>query len=581
MIYTPTGNPGNKSPGASATIRAEFALIAAAMALLPDAATIGAGALVASNGSGFVAATAINGLPIGSTTPSTGAFTTLSATGSVTLGDATSDTFTVGGSDIVKNAQGGTGFGAAAGAGYRVDVQGTLRVVGGESEFTGYGIRMLNASALSGASFTVPPGAFSGLAVSSDAGPTRFFTGGVDRMVVSGAGLVRIGNVGVGDITGLLNLRIDTGDGPLLVLTNKAVNGALHKFGALIFEPYRDVASPVYGAAIWSDGSSAAGYSADLVFGTSSNLTAGTFPPERFRINSAGAAIFQGAVTAPSFNGLLANNAISQFFNDANYVTSVGAAAAVSLTGSTLAGNVTASSLTSVGILSGLALSGGITTSAQEALRIANSTGYIAFHNSSNGARTGYIQFNAGGPLLISAENPATQGISLTTGGGFFVIAQSGAITASSAITAQGFATAGTVSSNVLSVAGAATVGSLGTAGNISAATLGVSGAASVGDGSTVAGESIGFRGIPPTVGFAPGKCNVITGAITLGTAVLGNTYGIYNESNAAVAINQGGGLTLRKSGTTSTGNFTLAPRGYATLWYRSGSEAILMGSIT
>lgn len=47
--------------------------------------------------SGALTVGSINSTPIGATTPSTGAFTTLSATGNVTLGDASADTVTVNG----------------------------------------------------------------------------------------------------------------------------------------------------------------------------------------------------------------------------------------------------------------------------------------------------------------------------------------------------------------------------------------------------------------------------------------------------------------------------------------------------
>jgi hypothetical protein len=52
----------------------------------------------------------IDGTPIGATTPSTGAFTTLSATGNVTLGDASTDTLNVGNGGIIKDASGNVGI---------------------------------------------------------------------------------------------------------------------------------------------------------------------------------------------------------------------------------------------------------------------------------------------------------------------------------------------------------------------------------------------------------------------------------------------------------------------------------------
>jgi len=52
----------------------------------------------------------VNGT-VGATTPSTGAFTTLSATGNVTLGDASTDTLNVGNGGLVKDASGNLGLG--------------------------------------------------------------------------------------------------------------------------------------------------------------------------------------------------------------------------------------------------------------------------------------------------------------------------------------------------------------------------------------------------------------------------------------------------------------------------------------
>jgi len=52
--------------------------------------------------------------PIGSTTPAAGAFTTLSASGNVTLGDASTDTLNVGNGGIVKDASGNVGIGTAS-----------------------------------------------------------------------------------------------------------------------------------------------------------------------------------------------------------------------------------------------------------------------------------------------------------------------------------------------------------------------------------------------------------------------------------------------------------------------------------
>ena len=63
--------------------------------------------------------------PVGTTTPAAGAFTTLSATGNVTLGDASTDTLNVGNGGLIKDASGNLGLGVTpsawfTGGGYKV-----------------------------------------------------------------------------------------------------------------------------------------------------------------------------------------------------------------------------------------------------------------------------------------------------------------------------------------------------------------------------------------------------------------------------------------------------------------------------
>ena len=105
----------------------------------------------------------------------------------------------------------------------------------------------------------------------------------------------------------------------------------------------------------------------------------------------------------------------------------------------------------------------------------------------------------------------------------------------------------------------------------------------------SVEGVEIGFRSIPrsTTSGTATsadnGKCIALSADITIpaSTFSAGDAVSLYNDSASAVTITQGAGLTLRQSGTTSTGNRTLAARGVATIWFNSATEAVISGSIS
>lgn len=81
-LYAPTGNPTDHGFGSSAQLRSEFAAIAAAFtAILPSlAGQAGYVLIVNPSETGLTTVAALNGVPIGTTTPASGAFTTLAAT---------------------------------------------------------------------------------------------------------------------------------------------------------------------------------------------------------------------------------------------------------------------------------------------------------------------------------------------------------------------------------------------------------------------------------------------------------------------------------------------------------------------
>lgn len=102
----------------------------------------------------------------------------------------------------------------------------------------------------------------------------------------------------------------------------------------------------------------------------------------------------------------------------------------------------------------------------------------------------------------------------------------------------------------------------------------------------TSGGIEIGFRSIPRSTTTTTaaiddrGKCIAITAGLTIPNAVFaaGDAISIYNNSAGALTITQGASLTLRLVGTDTTGNRTLAARGWATVWFNTASEAVISG---
>jgi hypothetical protein len=85
------------------------------------------------------------------------------------------------------------------------------------------------------------------------------------------------------------------------------------------------------------------------------------------------------------------------------------------------------------------------------------------------------------------------------------------------------------------------------------------------------------------TSGFIRGQCLAVSAGVTLNTGDMaaGYTYSLYNDSGSDVTVTQGAGVTLRLAGTTSTGNRTLAARGFGVIWCNSGTEAIISGNVS
>lgn len=98
----------------------------------------------------------------------------------------------------------------------------------------------------------------------------------------------------------------------------------------------------------------------------------------------------------------------------------------------------------------------------------------------------------------------------------------------------------------------------------------------------TIDGVLLGFRTIPRNASsIASGECFATAAGFTLTAAslVAGRAYSVYNDSGSAITVTQDAGTTLRLGGTTTTGNRTIAPRGLATIWCNSTTEAVMTGA--
>lgn len=76
-------------------------------------------------------------------------------------------------------------------------------------------------------------------------------------------------------------------------------------------------------------------------------------------------------------------------------------------------------------------------------------------------------------------------------------------------------------------------------------------------------------------------ECVPLSAGLTIPANLFGpgNWFEVYNDTAGALTITQGASLTLRLAGTASTGNRTLAQRGFARVWFRSATEAIISGN--
>lgn len=76
--------------------------------------------------------------------------------------------------------------------------------------------------------------------------------------------------------------------------------------------------------------------------------------------------------------------------------------------------------------------------------------------------------------------------------------------------------------------------------------------------------------------------CHISTTAgVTVDASVfsIGDIFHIYNNSASSITITQGTSVTLRLVGTATTGNRTLAQRGFCSVYCIASNEFIVIGS--
>jgi hypothetical protein len=167
-------------------------------------------------------------------------------------------------------------------------------------------------------------------------------------------------------------------------------------------------------------------------------------------------------------------------------------------------------------------------------------------------------------------------------------ISGSSASSTGNAATATKLATARNI--NGVAFDGTANITVAAAAGTLTGASLaaGVTGSSltSVGPGCTDGSFELGYKVIPrttdTTVNVAKrGLAMALSAGVTIpaSTFSAGDAFSIYNDSAAAITLTQGASLTMRLGGTTTTGNRTLAARGFVTLWFNSATECVIQGT--
>ncbi len=549
--YNHGGYPATRSAGTSSLARAEFAALAAAFDKLPTMSGNGLKLVrVNAGGTALESTSSLDGIAIGSTTPAAGAFTTLSATGNVTLGDAAGDTLTINGTAV------------AIPNGLNFD-SGTLAI---DSSTNRVGVG------------TASPSHRLHVTNTSDSGA-----------------VIRVANTG----TGATSLTQTNGG---LWLTAQAMNTTSKYTPAVMFgstDTDFTTTNPKFGAVIV--GEAADTYSVDTNGGMSlAFFTQPTAPGaagnliERMHIAAGGNVRIGGAGAAAegslhviegTSGGAAPNAAANTLVLDSAGSTGMTIRSPATASGFILFGDEASSVVGGVQYdhtTDVLYLRAGADT---DMVGVAAGSVYMNGFNQSLAVVLGVRDTGSSGATPSTAADGIVLDASVATG---ISILTPNNVTATLRFGDPDNASAGQVQYN--HSAGQINLVAEGTT-RMSIASAEVTLASGVeltlADVTPTTSLSAGFRAIPTLSNTATatkagvGKCYLNTAAITINNSVFaaGDVVGVYNNSASSFSITQGTITTMRLGGTTTTGSRTLAARGYATLFFPTATECVVFGA--
>ncbi len=435
---------------------------------------------------------------------------------------------------------------------WRISVAGNIAHGGNESAVSGY--RTMAITGSTGALIDLLYGSTAGGRISAQASGLGIDSSGARPTIfyINGAEAGRFG--------ASAGFAVNTAETPASITTGR--QEGLRMIGdSAALTGYNSAGSTRTGYLQFNTGSSvllAAENGASIAFSTgggiramldtSGNLGLGTTNPGAFgKLAVVGniTSLDSSLSTVGGFNQLLTGLAITSFksngspiiFSNSNASGGVVENGRFAISGNFLLGTSTDSGAARLQVAGAISATG--TVGAQffqsqgrdEGARLVYDSAYLSFYNSANSTRTGYLQGNATTGIFANAEVGSYQ-----------------------------------INSNLGSV-------SLLIGGTVK---FQVTNAGVIQDG---AGKEIGYKGIPQATSFVNGQCWIATSGVTVPTMAAEVTTAVYNNSASAITITQGSGLTLRQAGTTNTGNRTLAPRGYASIYFISAGEAIVSGA--